>query len=410
MPGKPRVCIVNQYYVPDVASTGILLHELARELAQTGHEVEVITARPSYGPPESWVACPARETFEGVRVTRLRVTRFSKDRTLGRLVNFLSFLIPLFFRMLLGARRDTVYLYSTNPPFLGIVGGLISLVRRHRYVNLLHDAYPDLAVWVGKIRAGSAIERVWLRLNRLTYSRGRRAIVLCEAAKELVESKWRPPSGTVRVIHNWTDPAKITPRPKAESALAREHGLVDPFVALYSGNLGLYYDFDTLLGAAELLKGENFRLVLIGGGGKRDQIARAIKERGLTNTLLLPYVPTDRLGDSLIACDTSVVSIAPGIEGISFPSKLYTSLATGRPILAISEERSELRRMVEREDCGRWFRVGDASALAEGLRAMMRDRAGCARQGENSRRFFDREFTLEAAAAKYAQVFEEASR
>jgi glycosyltransferase involved in cell wall biosynthesis len=410
MAGKPRVCIINQYYVPDVASTGILLHELARELARTGHEVEVITARPSYGPPESWVPCPARETFEGVRVTRLKVTRFSKDRILGRLVNFLSFLVPLFFRMLLGARRDTVYLYSTNPPFLGIVGGVISLVRTHTYVNLLHDAYPDLAVWVGKIRAGSPIERVWLRLNRLTYSRGRRAIVLCEAAKELVESKWRPPAGSVRVIHNWTDPAKIVPRPKAESALAREHGLVAPFVALYSGNLGLYYDFDTLLGAAELLRDENFRLVLIGGGGKRDQIARAIKERGLSNTLLLPYVPTDRLGDSLIACDTSVVSIAPGIEGISFPSKLYTSLATGRPILAISEERSELRRMIEREDCGRWFRVGDAAGLAAGLREMMRDPARCERQGENSRRFFDREFTLEAAAAKYAQVFQEAAR
>ena len=65
---RPRVVILNQYYVPDVASTGHLLHELAVELAQLGFEVEVLTGRPSYGPPESWQDCPLRETTDGVEI------------------------------------------------------------------------------------------------------------------------------------------------------------------------------------------------------------------------------------------------------------------------------------------------------------------------------------------------------
>ncbi|HCT46621.1 MAG TPA: hypothetical protein DF699_15555, partial [Phycisphaerales bacterium] len=74
-----RVVILNQYYVPDVASTGHLLHELAVELAQLGFEVEVLTGRPSYGPPDTWQDCPLREEVDGVKVRRLKVARFDKN-------------------------------------------------------------------------------------------------------------------------------------------------------------------------------------------------------------------------------------------------------------------------------------------------------------------------------------------
>jgi glycosyltransferase involved in cell wall biosynthesis len=408
-----RAVILNQYYVPDVASTGHLLHELAEHLARRDVEVSVIASRPSYGPRETWQPCPRRERTNGVDVTRLITTRFSKDNLLGRVLNSLTFLAPLMFRVLFRRRRgegEEVFLYTTNPPYLGVIGAFVSLLRRHPYVVLLHDSYPQMAVWVGKIRPGGIIERVWHRLNRFIYAHARETIVLCSAARRLVCDAYHVDPTLVHVIPNWADGRKLHPVPKAQSDFARAHGLVEPFTVLYSGNLGLYYEFETILDAAELLRDEPFRLVFIGAGGRREWLARQIRERRLTNTLLLPYQPFEKLNDSLNACDASLVTIARGIEGISFPSKLYSSLAVGRPIVAISEPESELRPLVELHDTGCWVELGDAPGLARAIRAMMADPQRCAAQGQRARRHFEDHFTLEALAELYARVLEMAAR
>ena len=169
--------ILNQYYVPDVASTGHLLAELAHEAARLGRKVSVITSFPSYGPPETWQPCEAREVRDGVRVWRMKTTRFGKDSLVGRASNSATFLVPLGIRMLLARSRGRIFMYTSNPPFLGIIGGVVSLFRRHDYIVLLHDSYPHLAVLVGKIKSGSVIERAWHQVNRLFYRRARQTIV-----------------------------------------------------------------------------------------------------------------------------------------------------------------------------------------------------------------------------------------
>ena len=404
-----RVVMLNQYYVPDVASTGHLLHELAMDLVSRGIQVSVITSRPSYGPRETWQPCPRREFSHGVDVTRMYTTRFSKDRLFGRVLNSLTFLAPLTAKMLFRRRRGEVFLYTTNPPYLGVIGAFVSLLRRHPYVILLHDSYPQLAVWVGKIKAGGLIDRVWHRFNRFIYQRARKTIVLCQAAKRLVCETYNIDPALVHVIPNWADKDKLHPKPKSESRFAREYQLVNPFTVLYSGNLGLYYEFETILQAADMLKGENFRLVFIGAGGRRAFIEEQIRARQLVNTLLLPYQPFHNLPDSLSACDASLVTIAKGIEGISFPSKLYTSLAVGKPILALSEDWSELREVVESNDVGHWFPLGDAAGLANQIRRMMTDPKRCREQGCNARALLERQYTIDASGAQYAQVLRAAA-
>jgi glycosyltransferase involved in cell wall biosynthesis len=404
----PGVVILNQYYVPDVASTGHLLHELAENLAERDLEVSVISSRPSYGPRETWQPCPLREYTNGVRVTRMITTRLSKDNLVGRVLNSLTFLAPLTFRMIFRRRRPEVFLYTTNPPYLGVIGAFVSMVRRHPYVVLLHDSYPQLATWVGKIRGGGFIERTWHRVNRIIYKRARETIVLCKAAKTLVCDTYGVDPERVHIIHNWADGKKLHPIPKPESVFAEQYGLIRPFTLLYSGNLGLYYEFETVLAAAESLSEEEFRLVLIGAGGKRDWIERQIADRSLDNTMLLPYQPFERLNDSLNACDASLVTIAKGIEGISYPSKLYSSLAIGRPILALSERGSELRETVLDHKVGFWHELGDADGVAESIRRMSADPGLCEELGRNARGLFEERFTLQASGDLYAEVLRKA--
>src|SRR5205085_9280440 len=106
---------------------------------------------------------------------------------------------------------------------LGVIGAFVSMLHRHPYVILLHDSYPQLAVWVGKIRPGGLIDRVWHWFNRFIYGRAHQTIVLCEAAKRLVCETYHVDPALVHVIPNWADERKLQPKPKSQSNFALEN-------------------------------------------------------------------------------------------------------------------------------------------------------------------------------------------
>jgi len=402
---KPmRVVILNQYYAPDVASSGHLLFELAEEIAALGADTSVITCRPSYGPPESWQKCPRKETKNGVKTLRMNATRFSKDSIIGRLVNIVSFMVPLTLFHVLPRRKGKVFLYTTNPPFLGFVGGFSSFVFRHNYVVLLHDAYPEIAVWLGKIKKNGFIDRFWQWCNKFMYNRAKRVIVLSEAAKELVANNYGTDRDRIHIIPNWANPDELQPMEKSKCSFAKKHGTIEPFTLLYSGNLGLYYKFDMILDAAEKLKDENFKLVFTGAGGQRDALAQQIKDRNLTNTLLLGYTPQEEFNDALGSCDALMVSIADGIDGISFPSKLYTCLSIGKPIIAFSAPESELRTKVEGNDVGYWVALDDPDGLVACVREMMANPDKAKAMGQRARKLLESEYSIETSGKKYFDV------
>lgn len=399
-----RVVILNQYYVPDVASTGHLLFELAENLAAQGADVTVLTCRPSYGPKETWQKCPRKEFKNGVLVKRLWSTRLSKDSIFGRVLNSITFLVPLALIHVLPRRRGEVFLYTTNPPYLGFVGAFVSMIRRHRYVVLLHDSYPELAVWVGKIRKNGLIDRIWKFCNRIMYKRAEQTIVLSDAAKRLVHKNYGPENNRIHVIPNWADPDDLQPKLKTESNFAKKYDLIEPFTLLYSGNLGLYYEFDMVLGAANRLLDKNFKLVFTGAGGQRSYIETQIKKLGLTNTLLLPYTPQDEFNDALCSCDALLVTIAKGIDGISFPSKLYTSMSVGRPIVAFSSPNSELRLKVEKNNVGNWVELGDTDGFVEAIEFLMDNPEQTLEMGQRARKLLLEEYSIKVSGKKYFDV------
>lgn len=405
-----QIVILNHYYAPDVASSGHLLFELAEELAALGAGVKVVTSRPSYGPPESWQPCPRREFRNGVDTLRMNVTRFNKDSIIGRLANIVSFLVPLTLFHVLPKRKGKVFLYTTNPPFLGFVGGFSSFIFRHKYVVLLHDSYPEIAVWLGKIKQGGFIDRFWQWCNRIMYRRAKQIIVLSDAAKDLIVKNYGPDPDRVHVIPNWADPNELTPKPKEQSTFANEHGLVEPFTVLYSGNLGLYYEFDMILEGARQLLDDHFRLVITGAGGGKDALAEKIAEMKLTNTTLLGYTPQEEFNDALNCCDALIVTIAKGIDGISFPSKLYTCLSVGRPIIAFSTPKSELRPIIEENDIGAWFDIDDADGFVKYVRKMMANPDEAKNTGTRARTLLETNYTIEKSGKAYFDVLELAHR
>jgi glycosyltransferase involved in cell wall biosynthesis len=236
------------------------------------------------------------------------------------------------------------------------------------------------------------------------YKRARQTIVLSEAAKQLVHTNYGLENDRIHVIPNWADPNDLNPKPKSESNFAKEHDLVEPFTLLYSGNLGLYYEFDMVLEAAQRLKNKNFRLVFTGAGGQRSHIESQIKKLELTNTILLPYTPQEEFNDALCSCDALLVTIAKGIDGISFPSKLYTSMSVGRPIVAFSSPNSELRLKVEKNSIGRWIELGDTDGFVECIEYLIEHPEEVKAMGERARELLLSEYSIDVSGKKYFDV------
>ena len=224
--------------------------------------------------------------------------------------------------------------------------------------------------------------------------------------RRLVEEKGADPA-RVSVIHNWADCDAIVPGPK-DNAFTREHGLVDRFVLMHSGNIGLSQNLDVLIEAASRLASKD-RLVIavVGDGARREALEQTRRARGLTNVRFFPYQPKALLHDSFAAADAFLVSLKPGIEGYIVPSKVYGILAAGRPYIAAVDPSSEVATIARDYGCGLLATPGDPDALAAAIAAMYDDPGATRAMGQRARAAalqFDRRVAVAAYHDLFARV------
>jgi glycosyltransferase involved in cell wall biosynthesis len=399
-----KLKIVNQFFPPDYAATGQLIEELAHNLRVGGHKIEVFTSQPSYAFDRD--DSPRVESHESLIVRRSQSARFWPRRIRGKAVAGAIFFVRTALHLLRHADRRGLVLLTTAPPFLPLLGYLLSRVCTIRYVCLLYDLYPDIAIELDVIDKQHWIARLWDRFNRLTWKQAAAIIVLSETMKERILAKQPGIEDKIVVIPSWVDPEQIVPMPKKDNWFAQEHGLVEPFTVLYSGNMGRCHDMDTLFDAIVLLRDTPIRFVFIGAGDKRKDFQHRLSEQGLTNCLFLPYQPRENLPFSLTACDVSIVSISEGMEGLVAPSKLYSALAAGRPIVSICPENSYLNDIFDRANCGITVRNGDSQRLAKYLYQLSQNPQLTEDLGRSGREYCRQNYTSEKITQDYLNLFE----
>jgi glycosyltransferase involved in cell wall biosynthesis len=398
-----KLKIVNQFFPPDYAATGQLIEELAHHLKAAG-SVEVFTSQPSYAFDRN--DSPRQEVHDTLTIRRSESARFCPDRIRGKAVAGAIFFLRTALNLLWHHKRQGLVLLTTAPPFLPILGYLLSRVCQLRYVCLLYDLYPDIAIELEVIKKHHWIAKLWDRLNRLTWKRAEAIIVLSDTMKDRILAKQPGIDDKIFTIPSWADLEQIVPIAKSDNYFAREHDLVEPFTVLYSGNMGRCHDMDTLFDAIALLGATPIKFVFIGGGEKRKPFMERIEAARLQdNCLFLPYQPRENLPFSLTACDVSIVSISEGMEGLVAPSKFYSALASGRPIVTICQAHSYLNEVVAQANCGQTVRNGDSRGLAEYLKKLSQNPQSAKRMGDSGRQYCLKNYTSKKIAKDYLQLF-----
>jgi len=394
-----HILLLNEYYPPDTSATAKMAAQVAEALAQR-HQVTVVAGRPSYDPDARYpYALLRRDTRNKVTVECVGSTAFPRHRMPRRVANYLSYLALAVPRAL--ALRPDVILAMTDPPVAGIAGAFIARLAGRPFVYNIRDLYPDMAVGGDIVSAGKWAAR-WESLHRWALKQAARVIVLGDDMRERILAKGVAAErvvvvrdGTTPITAPATTPASAAAQmPDRGDPIVQEirHGF--PFVVLHAGNLGFYGAWDTLLAAAKILSNENTGFVFIGDGANRAALESAARNEA--NVKFAPFRPVAQIAHVMMAGDLHIVTVKRGLEGVVVPSKLYSILAAGRPIIVIAPAECDAARIVVESGCGVAADPDDPAAVAAAIRELRAQPARLVEMGRRARE----------TAAKYARVDE----
>ena len=383
-----RILVINQFFWPDMSATSQLLTDLAKGLAERGHEVYAICADTGYN------AASADAPPAGIKIHRVRTSRFSRGRV-GRVVSYLSFYVSAALRALTLPRPDLV-LTLTTPPLVSLIGTILKTLRGSRHFIWEMDVYPDVAIDLDYFKAGGAIDRVTGTLADYSRRRADGIIALGECMKQRLMGRGID-GARIFVADNWADGSAIQPLPRP--------GDPEQLVLLYSGNLGLAHDLETLAGAMlELNRDPRFHFLFVGSGGRRQELEAIVAAHNLRSVELRPYVERTSLGESLSAGDIGLVTQRDVCCGSVVPSKVYGLLAAGRPILFIGPRQATPALIIGRFHCGWQIDCGDIAALTPLLLHLAQHPDEVRQAGRNAREALLQHYDLPLGVERIAGI------
>ena len=415
-----NIVVLCPHFTPDVAPTGEVMTSIVDELAALGHRLHVVTSLPWYrhhALEPGWDGQLVRREMTGWgAITRVHPFPTDKHNIPARAVAFGGFTALASWEGLASSLAPDVVLAMSPPLTLGMAGALVGRGRSAPFVFNVQDVFPDVAVELGLL-TGRRVIHAALRLERAIYRRADAVTVLSDDLADNLRAKIGDRDGApaapgspgdpakIRVIPNFIDTDWIRPGPP-DNSYRRAHGLTGKQVVTYAGNVGLSQALDLVLAAATALADRPDVAFVINGGGvaRADLEARAA---GLDNVVFVDMQPKARLPEVLAAGDIHVVPLKRGLAASSVPSKLYSVLAAGRPIVASVDPGTEVARTVERAGAGVAVAPEDPEAFTDAIVDLLDHPDRAAAMGAAGRRFVESWASPTMVARAYEALFEE---
>jgi glycosyltransferase involved in cell wall biosynthesis len=366
-----KILFVNQCYWPDHVSTAQHLTDLAEGLAGRGHDIAVLCSRNPYTGGGSIFS--REQHHNGVQIYRVATLGYGKKSGLrGRMLDYLSFHVRALLKGLwLPAPEIVVTL--TSPLLVGALGWLLAVLRRAKHVHWCMDLFPDTGVLFGLVKENGPAHRVCAFFTRRYLRSASEIVAISPYMLERIQ-RYGVGDERLHVVPVWAVGKDLRPIPRQTNGFVRQHGLGGKFTIMFSGNLELGGDMDTLVGALAALRGErDILLVMISEGPRLEKFRTLAEHALLPNVLFLPYQDRDRLAYSLSAGDVHIVTNKKGLGGLRVPGKTYGVLAVGRPIVYIGEPRCEVADLVRDHRLGFVIEEGDVPNLVQAIRQLRDD-------------------------------------
>ena len=399
---KRDILFLCQFFYPEQNSSATLPFDTAKYLAARGFSVDALCGYPKEYNFEG--KAPLKENIAGVNIRRLRYIQLRRTGKLGRLVNYFSFTLSALLHLSLLMGYKCVIVYS-NPPVLPFIPILANRLFGTRLVFVAYDVYPEVAYASGALRPGSLIDRVMKSLNRRLYSRAAMVVALTDEMRDfLLENRPQLSPERVTAIANWAHEGKAPICPQAYDRFGYSP---EQFIVAYFGNMGVCQEMETLLEAMSELKGrEDIQFLFVGHGSKKDRVRQFIAEEGISNAKVYDFLTGEDFEYAVAVASCCVVSLEKGLKGTCAPSKYYSYLQGGKPVIAIVEEGSYLAEEVGGEGIGLAVSLGDSKTLAADICSLAAHPEAAAEMGLRAEKLYLSKYAYEKAMEKYLALFE----
>lgn len=414
---KKKLLIYAHYYIPDTASTGQIIRELAEGMLNQ-FDITVICVVPSYlGTVGDQYKTQRyyQEEINGVKILRIRVPEFNKANKLSRIKNILVYFFGAMTATFKVEKMDYIFALSQPPILGGLLGVWGKWVNHAKFIYNIQDFNPEQIMAVNYSKR-KFIVKVMMFLDKFSC---KKSDLIITVGRDLVETVYRRFKGQkvpkIVMINNWVDEKEIYPleagHPKVV-AFKKKYALDGKFVIMYSGNIGLYYDLENLLKVIEKFKpgiktvdGREVVFVFIGGGSVLDKLVMYKEKHHMDNVFFIPYQDKADLIYSLNAGDVHLVVNAKGIKGVSCPSKYYGCASVQAPILGILKSGSEIRCIIEETQGGLCSEPGDYITTEKNIRWFI-ENAGTEKvieMGKRGRKNLLENLTLDISVKRYME-------
>ena len=407
---KLRLVVLCPHFSPDMAPTGVVMTRIVHEMAALGHELHVVTSLP-------WYREHAIESGWGGKLWRVEKTEWgsitrvhpfpgkTKQNLLRRAFGFVLFSAVVGLRSIVagGLPRRVHGVLSMSPPLtLGLTGWVTKLFRGGMLVFNIQDIFPDAAAQTGAI-TNKQILRGARWLERVSYERSDAVVLLSEDLKQNVAAKLSDKfHNRLYVIPNFVDTSAIVPGDRMTN-YRRELGIDDRVIVMYAGNVGFSQSLELVLAAAKSLPSIAF--VINGDGAARKSLQDKAKNENIDNVHFADYQPIERLSEVLASGDIHVVPLKTGLASVSVPSKMYSILSAGRPVLAAIDSNTEIPRTLAESGAGIAVAPDNEADFISALQILISDGVKRNEMGALGRTWVEHHASAGAVAKRYEAIY-----
>lgn len=397
---KKDILFLCQFFYPEYISSATLPYDTALALTKAGFSVDALCGYPKeYAEGD---AAPKKETVNGIHIHRLNYVQTGRSGFLGRIVNYLSFTAQVFLHLGELAKYRAVIVYS-NPPILPWLAVWAKKLFGCKLVFVAYDLYPEMAIRTNSLREGGLICRVMEHINCRVYPNADGVICLSSEMRDFIVKNREIDPKNVHVIPNWYADEGIASRNKRANPFRQQAR--GRFTVAYFGNMGIMQDMDTILQAAKLLKEEDVFFLFAGHGNKFQRVADFLETEKLENAAIYPFLHGEDFQDALNASDCALVCLERNTTGLCVPSKTYSYMMRGLPLIAIMDECDIVRDT--KKGAGMWVRNGQSQALAQAILELKEHPQTQQAMAECCRELYLHQYTTEICTEKYTKFFRE---
>lgn len=402
--------MIADYYKPDGGPAAPLFTTLSEGLVRRGHELTVVTTVPHFPSgrvQQKYRSLKIKSSVEnGVNVIRVPLPSVDRSKLLSRMIQFLAFQIGATLASI-GKQYDV--LLTHTPAFEVWIPFMVHHMLLHKpIIYSIYDVYPDVGIKLGLFRNPIVIKLVTLLENSCLTSATKIRVI----SKSFIPSLMTRgiPEEKISLIYDWVDTIDNSILPR-ENSFSIENALNYLFVVMYAGNIGTIQGLDSVLEAANQLRNEtDIGFVFVGDGGARANLIQKAAQLKLNNVKFIPYQPRERMPEIWASSDIALVSLKKGVGFGALPSKTFSILSSGRPVVSCIDPGSDTWNLVERAQAGLCVEPESPEQLAMAILYLKDSPDLRSQMGVNGRNYVLRYHSPNHASEAFEKLFFQACR